>query len=55
VLSTSRVVKNWLKTQEFLHKLTEVGCLEINGETYSLTDLGKSVGGEFKNSKRFGD
>lgn len=43
-----------LSTQDLLSKLTEAGLLEIKEEKHYLTEAGKSAGGEFKMSKRFG-
>jgi phosphatidylserine/phosphatidylglycerophosphate/cardiolipin synthase-like enzyme len=43
-----------LSTQDLLSKLTEAGLLEIKDEKHYLTEAGKSAGGEFKMSKRFG-
>ncbi|MDO6455075.1 phospholipase D family protein [Neptunomonas phycophila] len=43
-----------LSTQDLLSKLTEAGLLEIKEDKHYLTEAGKSAGGEFKMSKRFG-
>ena len=43
-----------LSTQDLLSKLTEAGLLEVKEEKHYLTEAGKSAGGEFKMSKRFG-
>ena len=54
-LSTSKLGKKLVpSTKELLAKLTETGLLEIKEEKHYLTEAGKSAGGEFKMSKRFG-
>jgi phosphatidylserine/phosphatidylglycerophosphate/cardiolipin synthase-like enzyme len=54
-LSSSKLGKKLnLSTQDLLAKLTESGLLELKGEKHYLTGAGKSAGGEFKMSKRFG-
>jgi phosphatidylserine/phosphatidylglycerophosphate/cardiolipin synthase-like enzyme len=55
-LSSSKIAKTFgLKTPDFLVKLSELGFLEATDDNYSLTALGTKIGGEAKNSKRFGD
>ena len=52
-LTTSKLAaKHKLKTNDLLEKLVNKGFLTINdnGKNY-LTDLGKSVGGEFRSSQ----
>ncbi len=54
-LTSSKLAqKLGLKTNDLLDKLTELGYLKINQGNHTLTELGKNLGGEFKNSKRFG-
>lgn len=54
-LSTSRLGKKLgLSTKDLLTQLTEIGLLEIKEEKHYLTEAGKTAGGEFKMSKRFG-
>lgn len=54
-LSTSKLGKKLgLSTQELLRKLVEAGLLEIQEEKHYLTGKGKTAGGEFRMSKRFG-
>ncbi|GAB3531797.1 phospholipase D family protein [Photobacterium alginatilyticum] len=54
-LTTSKLAKSLgLKTNELLDKLLTAGYLQLVDERHFLTDDGKSVGGEFKYSKRFG-
>lgn len=54
-LSTSKLGRKLgLNTKGLLLKLTESGLLEIKEEKHYLTEAGKSAGGEFKMSKRFG-
>lgn len=54
-LSSSKIAqKHKLKTNEFIDKLVIAGYLLMKDEKPMLTDLGKSKGGEFKYSQRFG-
>jgi len=54
-LTTSKLAKGLgLKTNELLDRFVTVGYLQLVDERHFLTDEGKSVGGEFKYSKRFG-
>lgn len=54
-LTTSRLAKKLgLSTKELLEKFIENGFLELKNENHYITEKGKSVGGEFKISKRFG-
>lgn len=54
-LSSSKIAqKHKLKTNEFIDKLVNAGYLLMKDEKPTLTDLGKSKGGEFKYSQRFG-
>lgn len=54
-LSSSKIaLKHKLKTNEFIDKLVNAGYLLMKDEKPTLTDLGKSKGGEFKYSQRFG-
>ncbi len=54
-LSSSKLGKKLgLGTQELLAKLTEAGLLEVKEDKHHLTEAGKSAGGEFKVSNRFG-
>lgn len=54
-LSSSKLGKKLgLSTQDLLAKLTESGLLEIKEEKHHLTEAGKSAGGEFRMSMRFG-
>ena len=54
-LSSSKIAqKHKLKTNEFIDKLVIAGYLIMKDEKPTLTDLGKSKGGEFKYSQRFG-
>ncbi|SFB90268.1 phospholipase D family protein [Pseudoalteromonas denitrificans] len=43
-----------LKTADLMLALVSTGYLTHKDDKYSLTDEGKSIGGEFKYSKRFG-
>lgn len=54
-LTTSRLAKELgVKTNELLEKLTLTGYLELDGNKHALSDKGKSAGGEFRYSKKFG-
>ncbi|EGQ8116994.1 DNA repair protein [Vibrio parahaemolyticus] len=54
-LSSSKLAKKHkLKTDEFLSLCVNKGYLTLDDGKHSLTDEGKSSGGEFKYSKRFG-
>ena len=54
-LTTSKLAKKLgIKTADLLEKLTALGCLELKEGKHKLTDKGKSEGGEFKYSPRFG-
>ncbi|TOI40268.1 DNA repair protein, partial [Vibrio parahaemolyticus] len=54
-LSSSKLAKKHkLKTDDFLNLCVNKGYLTCNDGKHSLTDEGKSSGGEFKYSKRFG-
>lgn len=54
-LTSSRLAKKiGISTNELLKKLIELGYLEDRDGKHYITDLGKSAGGEFRMSKRFG-
>ncbi len=54
-LTSSKLAqKLGMKTNELIEKLTLLGFLEVKGGKYFLTEKGKSVGGEFRMSKKFG-
>src|SRR5690606_27266336 len=54
-LTTSRLARERnLKTNELLDKLVGAGLLENDGTKHSLTEAGKSAGGEFRFSKKYG-
>lgn len=54
-LTTSKLAKKLkLKTQDLLNKLLSEGYLEDKDGKNYLTEKGKSAGGEFKYSKKFG-
>ncbi len=54
-LSSSKIAqKHKLKTNEFIDKLVHAGYLVLRDDKPTLTELGKSKGGEFKYSQRFG-
>ncbi|EHA1082413.1 DNA repair protein [Photobacterium damselae] len=54
-ITSSKLAKqNKLKTDEFLKLCAAKGYLTFDDGKYSLTEEGKSFGGEFKYSKRFG-
>ena len=54
-LTTSKLAKKLgLSTQELLTKMVTVRLLELKDEKHYLTESGKSSGGEFKMSSRFG-
>lgn len=54
-ITTSKLaVKLKLKTNEFLDRCTSAGYLTCSNGKHSLTEQGKSIGGEHKYSKRFG-
>ncbi len=54
-LSSSKIAqKHKMKTHEFIDKLTNAGYLVMKDDKPSLTELGKTKGGEFKYSQRFG-
>ncbi|MDN3699340.1 phospholipase D family protein [Vibrio cortegadensis] len=53
--SSKLAIKLKLKTNEFLDRCTSIGYLTCSKDgKYSLTEQGKSIGGEQKYSKRFG-
>lgn len=55
-LTSSKIAKKFgLKTPDFLTKLAKLGYLDKKGNDYILTPQGEKIGGEAKNSKRFGD
>lgn len=54
VTSSKIAQKHKFKTQDFIDKMVELGFLTIKDNKPHLTDLGKSHGGEFKVSSRFG-
>ena len=54
VTSSKIAQKHKLKTQDFIDKMVELEFLTIKDNKPHLTDLGKSHGGEFKYSSRFG-
>jgi hypothetical protein len=43
-----------MRTNEFFERLIDGGFIELNDGKHFLTDKGKSVGGEFRMSKKFG-
>ena len=54
-LTTSKLAKALgLKTSELTDKLLAKGLLQRDGESWKLTDAGKSAGGESRHSKKFG-
>lgn len=54
-MTTSKLAQRLkLKTNELLDRLTERGLLELKDGRHYLTDAGKSAGGEFRKSPRFG-
>lgn len=54
-LSSSKLAKKHkLKTDDFLQMCVSKGYLSFGDGKHSLTEAGKSLGGEFKYSKRFG-
>ncbi|EHR1014055.1 TPA: phospholipase D family protein [Vibrio parahaemolyticus] len=54
-LTSSKLAKRLkLKTDDFLNLCVTKGYLSFENGKHSLTDVGKSSGGEFKYSKRFG-
>lgn len=54
-LSSSKIAKSLgLTTDEFLSKLQQCGYIENKGGEMSLTDKGKSIGGEHVKKSRFG-
>lgn len=54
-LSSSKIAqKHKLKTNDFIDKLVLAGYLSMKDEKPTLTEFGKSKGGEFKYSQRFG-
>ncbi len=54
VTSSKLARKLGLKTNEFLDKLVAAGHLEVKDGKHHLTEAGKSAGGEFRLSPRFG-
>ncbi|MBM5082639.1 DNA repair protein, partial [Vibrio parahaemolyticus] len=54
VTSSKLAKKHKLKTDDFLKLCVTKGYLSFDDGKHSLTDAGKSSGGEFKYSKRFG-
>lgn len=54
-LTSSKLAKKLgLKTQEFIDLMVSKGYLETDGDKTKITTEGKSAGGEYKYSKRFG-
>lgn len=54
-LTSSKLAKKLgMKTQEFIQLMVSKGYLEADGDKTRITSEGKSVGGEYKYSKRFG-
>lgn len=54
-LTTSKLARKLgLKTHELLDKLVSSGHLELREDKHYLTDSGKSAGGEFRMSQRYG-
>ena len=54
-LSTSRLAKKLgLKTQDLVEQLVGLGAIEAADGKKQLTDYGKKIGGEFRNSAKFG-
>jgi phosphatidylserine/phosphatidylglycerophosphate/cardiolipin synthase-like enzyme len=54
-LTSSKIAKKWnMRTNEFFERLIDGGFIELNDGKHFLTDKGKSVGGEFRMSKKFG-
>lgn len=54
-LTTSKLAKAvGLRTGELTNKLLTKGYLAPDGDQFKLTDAGKTVGGEFRVSKKFG-
>lgn len=54
-VSSSKIAqKHKLKTQDFIDKMLALGFLSMKDNKPHLTELGKSNGGEFKFSSRFG-
>ena len=55
-MSTSRLAKKLgLKTQELLDGLERLGAVEVDAGGKRLTAQGVKLGGEFRQSARFGD
>jgi phosphatidylserine/phosphatidylglycerophosphate/cardiolipin synthase-like enzyme len=54
-LTTSKLAKALgIRTAELTDKLLAKGLLQRDGEHWKLTDSGKTAGGEFRHSKKFG-
>jgi phosphatidylserine/phosphatidylglycerophosphate/cardiolipin synthase-like enzyme len=54
-LTTSKLAKHLgMRTAELTDKLITAGLLVKDGDHFKLTDNGKTVGGEFRFSKKFG-
>lgn len=54
-LTSSKLAKKLgVKTQDFIEYLITKGYLEADGDKTRITSEGKSIGGEYKYSKRFG-
>ncbi|MBE4466720.1 DNA repair protein [Vibrio parahaemolyticus] len=54
ITSSKLAKKHKLKTEDFLKLCVTKGYLSFDDGKHSLTEEGKSLGGEFKYSKRFG-
>lgn len=54
-LTTSKLAqKLGIKTSELIEKLTALGHLEVKGGKHYITSKGKTLGGEFRMSPKFG-
>ena len=54
-LTSSKIAKALgMKTTELTDRLVAKGLLERDGDQFKLTGAGKSAGGEFRFSKRYG-
>lgn len=54
-LTSSKIAKKLnMRTNEFFDKATDAGFLEIKDGKHFITEKGKTVGGEFRMSKKFG-
>ncbi len=54
-LTTSKLAKTLgLRTGELTDKLLTAGLIEKDGDNHKLTEIGKTAGGEFRYSKKFG-